>query len=160
MPDVFSRKKRSAVMAAIRSTGNRDTELKFLKILRSAQISGWRRNFPLFGKPDFCFPKARIAIFVDGCFWHGCPRHGRKPTSNTDYWYAKLARNKTRDSTVVRKLRQDGWTAIRIWEHDLTSPEKILRRIRLRLNSNVSERSLDRAAKKSAIATFHERLCP
>jgi DNA mismatch endonuclease (patch repair protein) len=129
MPDVFTREKRSAVMRAIRSSGNRETEIKFIEILRHARIKGWRRKFPLVGRPDFCFPKARIAVFVDGCFWHGCPTHGRKPTSNIGYWHTKLARNKARDAEVVLGLQKKGWFAIRVWEHDLARPAKILKRI-------------------------------
>jgi DNA mismatch endonuclease (patch repair protein) len=129
MPDVFTRKKRSAVMAAIRSSGNRGTELKLIAIFREAGIRGWRRNFPLEGKPDFCFPKIRMAVFVDGCFWHGCPRHGRKPASNTEYWHAKLERNKKRDLAVGRLLRKKRWRVIRIWEHQLSSPARFIKTI-------------------------------
>ena len=74
MTDVFSKKKRSQVMAAIRSKGNKTTELRLASILRAHGISGWRRHQPLFGKPDFVFRRERLAVFVDGCFWHGCPQ--------------------------------------------------------------------------------------
>ncbi len=77
MADVFSKSKRSKVMAAIRSKGNKDTELRLAFILRAYGIKGWRRHYPLPGKPDFVFPKQRLAVFVDGCFWHSCPKHGR-----------------------------------------------------------------------------------
>jgi DNA mismatch endonuclease (patch repair protein) len=129
MTDVFTKRKRSAVMRAIRSKGNRDTELRLLNLLRSAHLHGWRRCFPIMGKPDFCFPKAKVAIFVDGCFWHACPKHGRKPTSNTTYWQTKLERNVTRDAVVVATLRRAGWRVMRIWEHDLATPEKVTKRI-------------------------------
>jgi len=68
MADVFSKRKRSQVMAAIRSKGNKDTELKLASILRAHGIKGWRRHQPLVGKPDFIFLKQRLAVFVDGCF--------------------------------------------------------------------------------------------
>src|SRR5260221_9025305 len=113
MADVLTKKKRSQVMAAIRSRGNKDTELRFRAILRQLHITGWRRHYSLVGKPDFVFPKLRLAIFIDGCFWHGCPKHGRKPGSNRSYWLAKLARNRARDREVVRLLRKKGWQVLR-----------------------------------------------
>jgi DNA mismatch endonuclease (patch repair protein) len=129
MPDVFTKKKRSQVMAAIRSRGNKDTELKLAAILRAAGITGWRRHQALIGRPDFVFRRARVAIFVDGCFWHGCPRHGRNPGSNRDYWLPKLRRNKKRDAAVARHLVQTGWSVLRLWEHDLLKPGAVVRRI-------------------------------
>jgi DNA mismatch endonuclease (patch repair protein) len=120
MPDVFSKSKRSAVMAAIRSKGNKDTELVLVKLLRADGIRGWRRHVVLPGTPDFVFRRQRVAIFIDGCFWHGCSLHSRPPKSNQDYWSAKLARNRRRDRAVSRLLRKAGWRVLRIWEHDLT----------------------------------------
>lgn len=129
MADVFTKKKRSAVMAAIRSQRNKDTELRLITILRQAAICGWRRNQQLLGKPDFVFRSAKVAVFVDGCFWHGCPKHGRNPTSNLEYWTAKLERNRNRDHTTNRLLRRSGWRVIRIWEHDLAHPNKVVAKI-------------------------------
>lgn len=137
MGDVFSPEKRSAVMRAIRSNGNRDTEVKLAAIFRTGKIRGWRRNYPQLGKPDFCFPKLKVAVFVDGCFWHGCPQHGRRPTSNVNYWHAKLDRNKVRDLAVVRLLKKKGWLAIRIWEHELSGRDKILQRLKRLIESRV-----------------------
>ena len=91
-------------MAAIRSKGNKDTELKLAELLRKNRIVGWRRHQALPGRPDFVFPRERVAIFVDGCFWHGCPKHGRKPTSNRAYWLPKLRRNQERDADAKRAL--------------------------------------------------------
>src|SRR3954453_10400732 len=93
----YSQSKRSLVMAAIRSRGNKDTERKLAAILRANRITGWRRHQAVPGRPDFIFRLERLAIFVDGCFWHGCPKHGRKPTSNQAYWLPKLLRNRERD---------------------------------------------------------------
>lgn len=76
MADVFTKAERSKVMAAVRSRGNRDTELKLAAILRAHGITGWRRQQPMRGKPDFVFRREQLAVFVDGCFWHGCPIHG------------------------------------------------------------------------------------
>jgi DNA mismatch endonuclease, patch repair protein len=116
-------------MSAIRSRGNKDTELKLASILRVARIRGWRRHQPLPGRPDFVFRTARVAIFVDGCFWHGCPKHGRYPSSNECYWLPKLRRNKARDAAVSRELVRAGWTVIRLWEHDLAKPALVAARI-------------------------------
>jgi DNA mismatch endonuclease (patch repair protein) len=127
--DVFTKKKRSQVMAAIRSRGNKDTELKLASILRAAGITGWRRHQRILGRPDFVFRKARLAVFVDGCFWHGCPKHGRKPGSNRAYWLPKLRRNRERDDEVKRSLSSAGWAVIRLWEHDLTNPQRCAARI-------------------------------
>jgi DNA mismatch endonuclease (patch repair protein) len=119
MADVFSKKKRSQVMAAIKSKGNKDTEFRLISILRDHQIVGWRRNQKLLGKPDFVFRDERLAVFVDGCFWHGCPKHGRTPGSNLQYWLSKLERNRKRDRDVNKNLRKNGWRVLRLWEHEL-----------------------------------------
>jgi len=119
MADVFNKRKRSDVMSRIRSSRNKDTELRLISIFRAHKITGWRRGHPLFGSPDFVFPKERVAIFVDGCFWHGCPKHYRRPKSRQKYWDAKIQRNQQRDRQVTRTLRAKGWKVMRIWEHAL-----------------------------------------
>jgi DNA mismatch endonuclease (patch repair protein) len=127
--DVFTKKKRSQVMAAIRSKGNQATELKLASILRAAGITGWRRHQPLPGHPDFIFRRARLAVFVDGCFWHGCRWHCRMPEGNREYWQGKIARNSARDRRTTRLLRSQGWKVLRIWGHALASPETVVARI-------------------------------
>jgi DNA mismatch endonuclease (patch repair protein) len=117
--DVFTPTKRSAVMAAIRGTGNKDTELRLIAIFKAHGISGWRRKRSLPGKPDFVFFRERVAVFVDGCFWHGCPKHATWPKQNEEFWARKLTGNKHRDRKVNRLLRSAGWRVLRIWEHDL-----------------------------------------
>lgn len=129
MPDVFTKRKRSQVMAAIRSRGNKDTELKLAAIMRATGITGWRRHQPVLGRPDFVFRHVRLAVFVDGCFWHGCPKHGRDPGSNRAYWLPKLRRNRDRDTAVSRQLVHAGWTVIRLWEHQLSNPAAVSQRI-------------------------------
>lgn len=119
MADVFSKRKRSAVMSAIRARGNRDTELRLIEIMRAGGITGWRRGSKLIGKPDFVFPVLKLAVFVDGCFWHGCPIHGTQPKHNAKFWREKLARNHARDREVNRALRARDWRVLRIWEHEL-----------------------------------------
>ena len=121
MADVFTKEKRSELMSLIRGKGNKNTELKLLALFRQNHITGWRRNFKLFGKPDFVFPKQRVAVFVDGCFWHGCPIHGRVPKSNKKFWREKITRNMRRDRKVSRTLRGLGWRVIRVWEHALAT---------------------------------------
>lgn len=69
-------------------------------------------------KADIAFTRARVAVFVDGCFWHGCPEHGNTPKANTHYWGPKLKRNRERDHHVTAALEADGWTVLRIWEHE------------------------------------------
>jgi DNA mismatch endonuclease (patch repair protein) len=117
--DAFTKAKRSEVMSRIRGRGNKDTELALIRLFRRQRISGWRRQQAVFGKSDFVFPKLRVAVFVDGCFWHGCPRHATKPRNNAAFWRRKLAANKARDRLVTRTLRRAGWRVLRIWEHEL-----------------------------------------
>ena len=116
MPDIFTKAKRSAVMAAIRGSGNAATELRMIALLQAHGITGWRRGQRVFGKPDFTFRRERVAVFVDGCFWHGCPRHATQPRTRAAYWAAKFARNQARDREVTRTLRRAGWTVLRVWE--------------------------------------------
>ena len=132
MADVFSKGKRSQVMSRIRSRGNKETELALAKLLRANRISGWRRHQAVFGKPDFIFPKLRVAMFVDGCFWHSCPQHATKPKNNAVFWRKKLAANKSRDLLVSRTLRKAGWRVLRIWEHELRprNRDRCLKRLR------------------------------
>src|SRR4051812_28016733 len=109
MADILSKKRRSAVMSSIKSRGNKATEQKLIAILHRYRIVGWRRNQKIVGNPDFVFKRQKLAIFVDGCFWHGCPKHCRKPSSNIEYWHLKILRNRKRDIMVRKKLQQAGW---------------------------------------------------
>jgi DNA mismatch endonuclease, patch repair protein len=131
MPDIFTKVKRSEVMSRIRGRGNKDTELALAKLFRRHGIKGWRRSQQVFGKPDFIFPKLKLAIFVDGCFWHGCPKHGTRPKSNRAYWRRKLSSNKSRDKLVNRELQKLGWWVLRIWQHELKRKNelRLLRRL-------------------------------
>ncbi len=120
-------------MSKIRSRGNRETELIMVGIFRRNKIKGWRRHLPMLGRPDFAFPKFKVAIFVDGCFWHGCPKHGRNPGSNESYWKDKLAKNKSRDKLVTRNLRRAGWRVLRFWHHELRNETMVMGAIRTAL---------------------------
>ena len=124
-------------MAAIKSKGNKDTELKLISIFREHRITGWRRGSRLFGKPDFVFRRERLVVFVDGCFWHGCRWHCRMPKSRIAFWEPKIAQNKTRDRETVRVLRSQGWVVLRIWEHSLGHPEEIMARLQTKLASRL-----------------------
>jgi DNA mismatch endonuclease, patch repair protein len=117
--------KRSKIMASIKSTGNRSTELKLVGIMRAYGITGWRRCQALPGKPDFVFRKERLVVFVDGCFWHGCRWHCRMPKSRLDYWEPKIERNRQRDKRVRALLETKGWRVHRIWEHQLKRPNLV-----------------------------------
>jgi DNA mismatch endonuclease, patch repair protein len=129
MPDVFTKEKRSEVMSRIRGKENKDTELFMIRILRINHITGWRRNQILLGKPDFIFPKKKVALFVDGCFWHGCPKHSNIPRNNRPFWKKKLQQNKDRDKYVSKKLRKMGWKVVRVWEHELKYPSRVVTKI-------------------------------
>jgi DNA mismatch endonuclease (patch repair protein) len=130
--DVFDAAKRSLVMSRIRSHGNRTTELRFILLLRKLNITGWRRSAKLPGKPDFIFKEGRLAVFIDGDFWHGNPRNFRMPTSNQEYWEKKIERNRRRDKSVNKLLRSKGWKVIRIWESHLKqSEQRVIRRLRM-----------------------------
>lgn len=124
---------RSRIMSAIRSRGNTSTELRFATLLRSVHITGWRRHQNLPGRPDFVFRGERVVVFVDGCFWHSCPRCSRVPRVNKRYWGPKLARNRERDCQVTDELRDSGWTVLRVWEHQLDRPSAILIKLSKRL---------------------------
>ena len=128
MPDVFTKAKRSWVMSRIRG---RDTgpERFVESILRDAGVS-FEMHPRLFGRPDFIVADAKVALFVDGDFWHGY-RMGTKTLSNmSEFWKDKIARNKKRDRIVNRRLKREGWTVVRIWEHDIErDPDVTGRRI-------------------------------
>jgi len=82
---------------------------------------GWKKltNHKVPGSPDLIFPRARLAVFVDGCFWHGCPQHYTNPDDNREFWHRKLETNRARDRAVDAKLSAEGWHVLRIWEHEL-----------------------------------------
>ncbi len=117
--DTFSKVDRSRIMASVKSKNNKSTELKFVSLLKEKNITGWRRNYPLTGNPDFVFPRSKIAVFIDGCFWHSCPSHCRMPSSNVNYWNDKIEKNKIRDRKITKALKMKDWQVIRIWEHEI-----------------------------------------
>jgi DNA mismatch endonuclease (patch repair protein) len=167
VPDVFTKAKRSEVMSRIRGRGNKDTELALARLLRRHGIAGWRRQITLSVrssrreearsknqktngassrrllrvKVDFVFRQVRLALFVDGCFWHGCPQHATWPAHRAAWWRSKIEGNQARDALVTRTLRRAGWRVLRVWEHTLRRATKsrkhqegLLRRIERALN--------------------------
>ena len=134
--DTVSPATRSRVMAQVRSRRNRSTEWRVRALLVRNGFRGWQVNRnDLPGVPDFVFHDERLVIFTDGCFWHGCPRCKKVPSSNTAYWNRKIARNRKRDRTNTATLRRQGWTVLRLWEHDLNSLDKVRKRIDAALDS-------------------------
>ena len=155
MSDIFTKAKRSEVMSRIRSRGNKDTELALAKLFRRHKITGWRRHAQIVAavynrrpssgahraplqprqfsvRPDFVFPKLKLTLFVDGCFWHGCPKHETKPKSNRAFWRRKFSGNKKRDVLVTRTLRRAGWRVLRVWEHELAKKNEARLMLRIK----------------------------
>lgn len=154
MPDVFTKEKRSAVMAKIRGKGNLSTERRMIVLMRAKGMKGWRRHLPLPGRPDFAFPKQRLVVFVDGCFWHGCPSHYREPSTARRFWRAKITGNRERDRRNTRLLRKRGWTVIRLWEHDFKKGGQstaAIRKIQAHLRLAVSAQSGTMARRKQVL---------
>jgi DNA mismatch endonuclease (patch repair protein) len=157
MTDILTKAQRSALMAKVRGRGNASTELRLIAVFRALGVTGWRRGVtlspaaaratakalrasamsgksprPFRVRPDFVFPKLKLAVFVDGCFWHGCPLHATSPKTNAAFWRNKIAANRTRDRLVTRTLRARGWTVLRIWGHELkpAHERRLLNRLR------------------------------
>lgn len=154
-------------MSRVRGNGNRATELAMISLFRSHGITGWRRHARLFGKPDFVFPGSRVALFVDGCFWHGCPKHGEQPGTNAEFWANKLARNRSRDARVNATLRRRGWSVMRVWQHELTkrSADDIARRIHKLIAKRSNKPEARRYARRSVgwpngVTSRHPRSSP
>ena len=139
--DVVSPAERSRIMRTVRSSGNLSTEGAFKTLLKKEGITGWRRSIPLPGKPDFVFPASKLAVFVDGCFWHGCSLHLRLPKENRAYWKLKVDTNRNRDRANVRNLRALGWKTLRVWEHSFRTPASLaltVKRLRKAIETNAS----------------------
>lgn len=119
MSDIFNKAKRSEIMKKVRSKNNKSTELKLIQIFKENNIHGWRRNYKVKGHPDFVFLSKKIAIFVDGCFWHGHDCRNTKPKDNQEYWDKKRDRNMKHDTEITEYFENRGWTVIRIWECEL-----------------------------------------
>lgn len=127
--DKFTKSKRSEIMAKVRSRDSR------IEVLFRKEI--WKRGFRYsknsgsrFGKPDLVLPKYKAVIFIDSCFWHGCPRHGTFPTTRPKFWAKKLKRNKLRDKEVNKHYRKKRWKIIRVWEHEINGNlDKVMKKV-------------------------------
>lgn len=129
MPDVMTTKQRSYCMSQIRGR-NTGPELKLRRALWNAGLR-YRLVSRLPGRPDIFFSRQKVAIFVDGCFWHGCPQHRIAPKSNGKFWSDKLSRTLERDRGVDAQLDSLGWTVLRYWEHEVeASPAKVAAKIK------------------------------
>ncbi len=113
-------------MSRIRSNGNCTTELRFIDMLRKHKITKWRRNYKLHGRPDFVFAYCKLAVFIDGDFWHGNPKKLRVPKSNRAYWIKKIVGNRARDREVNKALKKMGWRVVRFWESTLRDESAIM----------------------------------
>lgn len=133
MADVFSKEKRSQVMRSVRSKRNKTTELRLIEFFKQNGIAGWRRNYKVKGHPDFVFLDKKIAIFVDGCFWHGHDCRNTRPADNAEFWQKKRERNIAHDKEITAMFESRGWTVIRIWECELAKKNRV--NLRERLNN-------------------------
>jgi len=125
MSDTVSKKKRSHIMKANKPKGNKSTELRLIQLFRQLDMKGWRRNYKIAGSiPDFVFLKKRIAIFADGCFWHGHNCRNLTPKQNSEYWQKKIENNRIRDKQINERLERKGWKVIRIWECEIKEKNK------------------------------------
>lgn len=119
MADVFSKDKRSQIMKNVKSSGNKSTEEKLISYFKENRIVGWKRHYSVKGHPDFVFLDKKIAIFVDGCFWHGHDCRNTRPSDNAEYWEKKRQKNKEHDKGVTELFLKREWNVIRIWECEL-----------------------------------------
>ncbi len=147
MPDNLTPEDRRKTMQAVKGKGT-GLERRLASMLAGMGISGWQKNVgDLIGKPDIVFPSKRVVVFIDGCFWHGCPYCQKKlPVTNKEYWERKIQRNVERARFQNQKLSEDGWTVIRIWEHEFRDPVSMIRiraefRQALRLANEQSKRT-------------------
>ena len=133
MTDVLSFNQRKYNMSCIRGK-NTGPEIKLRKLLWSQGIRGYRIHFNLPGKPDIVFTKNKVAIFIDGCFWHKCPVDFQEPETRKEFWMKKINSNVERDTKITRQLQDDGWTVIRFWEHEVRKqPGDVIEKILLSL---------------------------
>ena len=142
MADVFDAEKRSEIMRQVKSKKNKTTELRLIEVFKESGITAFftrssAANIPvnMKGHPDFVFPKQKIAVFVDGCFWHGHDCRNTRPADHQDYWQKKRERNIKHDQEVTAMFEARGWNVLRIWECELkkkneaTLKERLLKTI-------------------------------
>ena len=118
MTDTVSKKRRSEIMSKIKSKDTK-IEIEFRKAIWKAGFRYRKNPKGYFGKPDLVLRKYKTVIFIDSCFWHGCKKHCRLPSTRKNYWIPKIERNKQRDKEADRYYKKEGWKVVRVWEHDL-----------------------------------------
>lgn len=134
---MFDETERSRIMRSVKSRNTRSTELAMIKLFKDNHITGWRHSYNVIGHPDFVFLDKRVAIFVDGCFWHGHDCRNTRPADHAEYWAKKRDRNMKHDKEVTERFESRGWTVLRIWECELkkknlpTTTEKLLAAIKM-----------------------------
>jgi len=133
MVDNVSQNRRSQIMRLVKSKDTK-LELKFRKALRKIGYKFRKNVSNYFGKPDIALPKYKTVIFIDSCFWHGCSKHCRLPSSKKKYWIKKIERNKNRDKEVNAHYKKMNWKIIRIWEHGIKDINAAIVYITKRLN--------------------------
>ena len=143
VPDRFSSAIRSAMMSGIQGK-NTEPELAIRTRLWKQGLR-YRVHPKMIGRPDLAFLGAKVAVFVDGCFWHGCPEHYQAPRSNSAFWKNKLAANRARDAFVSESLLALGWHCVRFWEHEVEDgPDRcakmVMKAVRSRQGSSVNRK--------------------
>ena len=141
MPDIFDKEKRSEIMSHVHSKGNKSTEMCLITLFKQSGITGWRRNYPVKGHPDFVFPKQKVAIFVDGCFWHGHDCRNTRPKGNEEYWVKKRERNIKHDREVTAMFEKRNWIVLRIWECELKKKNQASTLCRIQAALQMEERN-------------------
>ena len=134
MVDTLSKTARSLLMGEVKARYNKSTEIKLARLLRASGVKGWRRHLNLPGVPDFTFRKERVCVFVDGCFWHGCPKHYSLPKSNVEFWKEKIKKTRERDIQVNKELKEKGYVVLRIWECEMRDRDRVLKKIQKALH--------------------------
>ena len=136
MTDVLTLEQRKLNMSRIRGK-NTGPELKLRKLLFSNGIRGYRIHYDLPGKPDIVFVKKKIAIFIDGCFWHKCPVDFQEPETRKEFWMKKINSNVDHDKKINTQLQDEGWLVIRFWEHDVRKkPDEIVEIIKTKIENS------------------------
>ncbi|WOF16781.1 very short patch repair endonuclease [Methanoplanus sp. FWC-SCC4] len=136
MTDVLTPEQRKRNMSSIKSKDTKP-EIKIRKMLWENGIRGYRIHYDLPGKPDIAFTKYKIAVFIDGCYWHKCPECFREPKTNTEFWMNKINGNVERDKKITKELEDSGWTVLRFWEHEVRkNPDLIIKKINNSIKSS------------------------
>ncbi len=137
MVDNLTPKDRRKTMRAVKGKRTK-LEKRLFSMLAGMRLKGWKQNMAnITGKPDVVFVDQKVVIFVDGCFWHGCPVCQRKlPQTNCEYWESKISRNVELAKSYNKQLRSDGWTIVRIWEHEITNKE-VRQKIRTKIRQSL-----------------------